>query len=232
METSARPRTAAIILARMDSSRFPGKQLKLLGGLPIIEHVLRRLERCEVFDSIVLATTSRDCDEALADYFEAAGGKVYRAADDEVLDVAKRFVSAADSVGATYAMRANGDSPFPDAWLIGQGMAQLAGAPDLVTNLRPRSYPYGISVELVKVDTLRRELPALSESQREHVTACFYAAPDRFKIAAVPPCPWPPCPMRLTVDEPGDLEALEQVVARLPVPVLEADMPTIIAAAG
>jgi spore coat polysaccharide biosynthesis protein SpsF len=216
----------------MDSRRFPGKALRELAGMPIIEHALRRLERCECFDHVVLATTGRSVDDALAERFAEFGGRVYRASDDEVHDVAKRFVSAAKSVGASVAMRANGDSPFPDRWLIEQGMALLANDPDLVTNLLPRSYPYGISVELVNVEALRRELPNITEAQREHVTACFYAAPERFNIMSVPPCPWPPCPMRLTVDEPADLDALEKVLARLPCPVLDADMPTIIAAAA
>jgi spore coat polysaccharide biosynthesis protein SpsF len=226
-----RPRLAAIILARLDSSRFPGKALRELASVAIIEHVLRRLERCEVFDDIVLATTSRKCDDALAEYFIAAGGTVYRATNDEVHNVAKRFVSAAQSVGATVAMRANGDSPFPDRWLIEQGVAALTDEPDLVTNLLPRSYPYGISVELVKVAILERELASLDAAQTEHVTAVFYAEPGRFRIATVPLCPWDPCPMRLTVDEPGDLTQLEQLVSCLEAPVLEADMPSIIEAA-
>lgn len=224
--------TAAIILARLDSRRFPGKALQKLGDMTVIEQVFRRLQRCETFDHILLATTGRTCDDPLAEHFASLGGGVYRAENDEFSNVAKRFVSAARSVGADYALRANGDSPFLDRWLITQGMAGLDDTPDLVTNLLPRSYPYGVSVELVRTETLAKELPALDDACQEHVTACFYKEPDKFKILAVPPCPWLPCAMRLTVDKPEDLQRLQAVLDHLPTPALETEMPALIATAN
>lgn len=227
-----RPVIAAIILARLDSRRFPGKALQKLGDKAVIEHVLRRLQACQAFDHIVLATTGRACDDPLALHFAELGGTVYRAPDDEFANVAKRFVSAAAAVGADYALRANGDSPFLDCWLIGQGIDKLTEQPDLVTNLLPRSYPYGISVELVRIATLAAELPALDDAAQEHVTACFYQQPDRFNIVSVPPCPWPPCQMRMTVDEPEDLDRLNALLLRLGPSGTSADMPAVIAAAN
>src|SRR5262245_36417688 len=116
-----KPAASAIIVARMDSRRFPGKALCKLAGIPLIEHTLRRLERCGVFEQIVLATTQRDCDDILAARFTAMGGRVYRGSDEEVDNVAQRFVFAAKSIEAEYALRANGDSPLVDRWLIAQG---------------------------------------------------------------------------------------------------------------
>lgn len=225
------PSASAIILARMDSRRFPGKALSQLAGLPLIEHALRRLEGCAFLDAILLATTQRSCDDILAERFVAMGGRVYRGPDEEVNNVARRFVSAANAIGAEYALRANGDSPLLDRWLVGQGMRLLDAETDLVTNLLPRTYPYGVSVEIVKVATLERELPALDDGQRQHLTACFYAAPERFKVIAMPPSPWPPCEMRLTVDLPEDIERLTRIIERLPGPLTEVDVPTFIAAA-
>ena len=228
------PPLAAIILARMDSSRFPGKALRDLGGMPVIEHVLRRLERCGDFDSrIVLATTSRPCDAPLAECFAALGGEVYLGPEDELANVAKRFIGAAKSLGAGHALRVNGDSPFPDPGLIRDAVAVLQSrTPDLVTNLIPRTYPYGISVELVRVATLDENLPRLTADQQEHVTAVFYDEPDRFQIAAVPPCPWTWTGVRFTVDESDDLSILQRVIARLPCSALDADLSTLIAASG
>jgi spore coat polysaccharide biosynthesis protein SpsF len=224
-------KTSAVILARLDSSRLPGKALLPLAGMPIIEHVLRRMERCGVFDSIVLATTGRSVDLPLAEFFASAGGLVYRGADDEVNNVAKRFVSAAKSVGAEFALRVNGDSPFPDPGLIRQGVNLLNSSTDLVTNLVDRTYPYGVSAELVRVACLEEQLPSLSEKEKEHVTACFYGHLDRFQIRSTADCPWPPCKLRLTVDEPGDIAVLEEVLSQLTVLPTEADLLSIIEAA-
>ncbi len=223
---------AAVILARLDSARLPGKALLSLMGMPIIEHALRRIERCRQFDSIILATTGRDVDTPLADFFCSAGGLVYRGGPDEVVNVAKRFVSAAKSVGADYALRVNGDSPFPDPWLLQQGVGLIDGSVDLVTNLVMRTYPYGVSAELVRIDCLEKELPGLTQNEQEHLTTCFYAHPERFLVRSIPPCPWPKCQTRLTVDEPGDLAVLERVLKALKIPPVEADIPAIIAAAN
>lgn len=226
------PALAAIILARLDSRRFPGKALQRLEDMTVIEHVLRRLEHCNVFDSIVLATTARACDDALAAHFTALGGQVYRATEDEVNDVARRFVSAARSVGAVYALRANGDSPFLDPWLVREGVHLLITEPDLATNLLPRSYPYGVSVEIVKVSALASVLEEMDNAEREHVTAFIYNHAERFQIASTPMCPWPACSTRLTIDEPQDLERLQRLIQKLQVPALEIGITSMIAAAN
>lgn len=52
-------RIAAIIPARMASSRLPGKPLLTLQGLPMIEHVRRRALLCQEFAEVVVATCDR-----------------------------------------------------------------------------------------------------------------------------------------------------------------------------
>ena len=64
-------RIAAIIPARMASSRFPGKPLLEVRGLPMIEHVRRRALRCRRFAEVVVAT----CDREIAQVVERAGGR-------------------------------------------------------------------------------------------------------------------------------------------------------------
>jgi spore coat polysaccharide biosynthesis protein SpsF len=221
------PHCTAVILARMDSQRFPGKALKKLGQMTLMGHVLHRLKRCNAFDSTILATTSRE-----VDHFLALGGSVYRCPEDEVANVAKRFVSAAQGVDAQYGMRVNGDSPLLDPELMKQSMLLLKGQPDLVTNLHPRSYPYGISVELVKIASLQKELRIMTCREQEHVTMKFYQDSKRFKIASLPSCIWPSCKIRLTVDEPQDLENLQAIANRLSVPIEDADMLAIIKSAN
>lgn len=202
--------------------------------MPIIEHVLRRLDRCGVFGAgIVLATTNRPCDIPLAERFAAMGGRVYLAGESEVTNVAKRFVSAAKFLGAEYALRANGDSPFPDSWLIGQGVGVMqTQAADIVTNLLPRTYPYGVSLEVVRVAALEGALPNLSVAQKEHVTACFYDQPEKFNIAVVQSCPWALSDIRFTIDDPHELATLERVIDFLPCPVVDANISMLLAAAA
>lgn len=86
-------KVAAVIPARMASSRFPGKPLVSVRGLPMVEHVRRRVERAGCFSEVVVAT----CDREVADAVRAFGGKVrmtaptHEAATDRVREAAHQL---------------------------------------------------------------------------------------------------------------------------------------------
>ncbi|TFH40169.1 MAG: 3-deoxy-manno-octulosonate cytidylyltransferase [ANME-2 cluster archaeon] len=61
----------AIIPARMGSSRFPGKPMANIHGMPMIGHVLLRSQMSELLDDVYVAT----CDKEIADYVKSIGGK-------------------------------------------------------------------------------------------------------------------------------------------------------------
>lgn len=54
---------AAIIPARLQSSRYPRKILLPIHGIPMIEHVRRRALICEKFSEVIVAT----CDNEIAE---------------------------------------------------------------------------------------------------------------------------------------------------------------------
>ena len=60
-----------VIPARMGSSRFPGKPLALIHGMPMIEHVYKRSAMSESLDELYVAT----CDKEIYDAVEQFGGK-------------------------------------------------------------------------------------------------------------------------------------------------------------
>ncbi|NHQ59235.1 3-deoxy-manno-octulosonate cytidylyltransferase [Chlorobium sp. BLA1] len=59
-----------IIPARMASSRYPGKPLERIMGLPMVEHVRRRALMAMGVDMVAVAT----CDASIKDVVEAYGG--------------------------------------------------------------------------------------------------------------------------------------------------------------
>ncbi len=65
------PMITVVIPARMASSRFPGKPLTPILGLPLIEHVRRRALLARGVDLVVVAT----CDEEIKAAVERHGGK-------------------------------------------------------------------------------------------------------------------------------------------------------------
>ncbi|MDP2877827.1 MAG: hypothetical protein Q8O00_16675, partial [Holophaga sp.] len=64
-------KVVALIPARMASSRFPGKPLALIAGLPMIEHVRRRVLLSDAVDEVIVAT----CDQDIMDAVTGFGGR-------------------------------------------------------------------------------------------------------------------------------------------------------------
>ena len=71
----------AIVQARVSSSRFPGKVLAPLRGVPLAVYILRRLEKSKRVDTVMLATSTAADDAPLAETVERAGFRVYRGRD-------------------------------------------------------------------------------------------------------------------------------------------------------
>ena len=64
--------TAIVIPARMDSSRFPGKPMKKINGIPMIGHCYYRANMSKLKNSVYVAT----CDKEISDYIKSIGGNV------------------------------------------------------------------------------------------------------------------------------------------------------------
>jgi 3-deoxy-manno-octulosonate cytidylyltransferase (CMP-KDO synthetase) len=65
-------RAIAIIPARMNSSRFPGKPLEPILGIPLIGHCVHRAKLVSELDAVFIAT----CDREIADYGRSIGCEV------------------------------------------------------------------------------------------------------------------------------------------------------------
>ena len=67
----------AVIPARMASSRYPGKPMALIHGIPMIGHCYFRVNMCTDVDATYVAT----CDQKIYDYIESIGGKAVMTSD-------------------------------------------------------------------------------------------------------------------------------------------------------
>ena len=66
-----------LIPARMASSRFPGKPLAKISGVPMLGHVYSRSKLCQLLTDVYVAT----CDKEIMDYIESIGGKAVMTAN-------------------------------------------------------------------------------------------------------------------------------------------------------
>lgn len=67
----------AIIPARMGSSRFPGKPMTNIHGMPMVGHVFHRTRMCPLVSETYVAT----CDEEIYDYVSQNSGQAIMTAD-------------------------------------------------------------------------------------------------------------------------------------------------------
>lgn len=202
-----------VIVARLDSSRLPGKVLASVGDRRVLDLLLERATATRGVDRFILATTGRSVDDPLVRFAEEVGLEVYRGDTD---DVARRVLEAAEGVDGTFIVRLNADSPFVDAPLLDKAIALArTGDFDLVTNLLPRTYPYGVTAEVLRRSALASAQPQLWWEDREHVTRFFYRQPERFNICNIRAPESVTTQARLVVDTKEDLARLRAVAAEL-----------------
>ena len=205
---------AAILQARMSSTRLPGKVMKPLAGAPMIERQLERLRRCATLDRLVVATSDDASDDPLAAHLTGLGVDVHRGPLDDVLG---RVLGAMDACGITGdVVRLTADCPLADPHVIDDGVRLRAKlGVDYVSNGRRRTYPHGLDMEVFTAEALRvagRE--ATDAYDREHVTPFIYHHPERFSLADLVQ-DRDESRLRWTVDTAEDYAFVERVYAAL-----------------
>lgn len=201
------------IQARASSVRLPGKVLRQVQGKPLLQYLIERLQHAQRAYALVLATSDAPDDDPVAWLGGDLGIRVERGPLDDVLG---RFLGAARRCGVPYFVRVSGDSPLLDPALVDRGVDLFREVPaDLVTNVFPRSYPKGQSVEVVAVEALDRVAAASTDPEdREHVTRYLYRHPDRFRIRNFARTQ-NSGEMQLSVDTAEDFDRFGAMVARM-----------------
>jgi spore coat polysaccharide biosynthesis protein SpsF len=167
-------RVGAVILSRYNSSRLPGKALKLIHGKSTLSYIIERLLTVFSTDEIILATSTESSDDPIAAFAQENGIACFRGS---LNNVAERFFFAAKSQNWDYAVRINGDNIFADIPLMTQ-IKKIAetGEHDFVSNVKNRTFPKGMSVEAVRLSHYAFLLDAINASNyyQEHVTIYLY----------------------------------------------------------
>ena len=70
-------RIIGIIPARMESSRYPGKPLAKIHGIPMVGHCYLRSKMCSLLDEVYVAT----CNKEVVDYMTSIGGQAIMTAN-------------------------------------------------------------------------------------------------------------------------------------------------------
>lgn len=207
-----------IVQARMSSQRLPSKVLALVNEKPLLQYLLERLGNCSSIDQIVVATSDNKSDDPIAEFCNEYGALCNRG---PLQNVAKRFYMVLEKYNFDAFVRICGDSPILDQRLIDQALKIYDEKCDLVTNILPRSYPLGQSVEVIRASTFKKVYDKMSTPDHfEHVTKYYYEKPDEFRIKNFSNKK-NLSSYRLVVDTPEDLKRIEKIIVSMTKPHIE-----------
>jgi len=125
----SRLKIIGIVPARMASSRFPGKPMYRISGMPMVEHVYRRAALFSRWDGLYLAT----CDTEIADHGRAKGWPVVMTSDkharclDRVAEAVEKC--GQDVSGNDVVVCVQGDEPMLQPDMIDAAIAPLLEHP-------------------------------------------------------------------------------------------------------
>lgn len=129
-----------VIPARMSASRFPGKPLAKICGLPMIEHVYKRCAMATVLSDLYIAT----CDDEIVRATEAFGGKAvmtrdtHQRASDRVAE-AIEIIEARTGKKVDIVVMIQGDEPMVIPEMLDMAVAPILKEKNIfVTNLAAR----------------------------------------------------------------------------------------------
>jgi len=164
--------TGIIVLCRYNSSRLYGKILKKINGKEILQYIFERLEELNENHPIVVCTSVEETDDPIIDFCRNNNIDFFRGSLE---NVAERFLSCAKIYNLENAVRINGDNLFLDSELIKQMIGVIETKKAMfVSNVKDRTFPKGMSVEIVNVEFYQKHYPRFLPEDLEHVMTYFY----------------------------------------------------------
>lgn len=200
----------AIIQARFNSQRLPGKVLLPLGGKTILENVVERVSKAKKVNQVIVATSVNSSDDKIADLCESRNLTCFRGDLDDVLS---RFYEAAKKFEAKNICRITADCPLIAPELIDQAVEAFEeGKYDYISTGRIEStFPDGLDTEIFTFEALEKAFKeAKLSSEREHVTPYIWKNPDKFNTHTLNNNE-DLSNIRLTVDESEDYELMKKI---------------------
>lgn len=176
----------AIIQARMNSTRLPGKvTLPFVAGYTFLGWAIERIRLSKMVDRVVVATSTDSRNDAIEELCARHAVAVVRGSED---DVVARFAGAIRQFPANVIVRATADNPLVDLVEMDR-MIGLLEAEDLeYATAHSAGFALGTGTEAFTVEAFARVAAAVLDAyEREHVTPYFYRHSALFRQRKMTP---------------------------------------------
>jgi len=210
-------KTVAIIQARTDSTRLPGKVLLPLDCEHVLTHDVRRVRTAKTIDRVVIATSIKKPDDAIEQFTKEQDISIHRGSEP---NVQQRIFDAATAHDADVVVRITADCPLIDPETIDRIASRIQdGTAEYATNIIERTFPRGLDVEAFTYESFERVVAeATTQAEREHVTPYYRENPGEFDIENVNSSEVfkeekyiNRTDLRLTLDEAADYRLLKRI---------------------
>jgi glutamate-1-semialdehyde 2,1-aminomutase len=199
----------AIIQARYNSTRFPGKILKKINNKTVLEILIRRLSKSKYISKIIVACTKSRNDKAILEICKKLSIDYFIGNENDVLD---RFYNSAKKYKGINIVRITSDCPLIDPEIVDKVINNffLKGV-DYASNINPATFPDGLDVEVFKFSALKEAyIKANQSKEREHVTPYIINNTKFKKFNLKNSVDY--SSLRLTLDEKEDFILIEKII--------------------
>ena len=172
-----------IIQARFSSKRLPGKVLRKIKNKEILLHIVEKLKKNKNINKTIVAISTSKLDNKIKffckkkklDYFRGNLQNVYR-----------RYFDLLIKEKCDFFIRVCADSPLLSEKILKRlifFLKKYKNKYHLYTNVFPRSYPKGLSLEIINRKVFMDNIKNIkTQMLKEHITKYFYSNHKKFKI--------------------------------------------------
>ena len=175
-----------IIQARMNSTRLPGKAMKIIDNKTTLNHIIDQLSFSKFLKKIVIATSKNKNDDIIKNHADEIGIPCFRG---KLYDVLDRHYQCAKKFSFDTIVRIPSDKPLIDPVIVDQVIKKYyLNKPDYISNfVYPLKYNVGTEVEIFSFKALENASKLIEKSlDREHIFPFFHNNKKYFKIDFIP----------------------------------------------
>jgi len=200
-------KVSAIIQARLDSQRLPGKVLLKIRNKTILEHIVLRLNKSKKIDEIIVATSNHKSDIEIVNLCKKKKIKFFCGSKNNLV---QRYLGASKKYNCKNIVRITGDCPLIDPHIIDEIIDIYHNSSYELVSLFGE-FPDGLDVSILSIKALKKiKLYAKKNYEREHIFQSVYNNPNKFKFLDYEKFS-KLGGLRLTLDEPKDYDLISKI---------------------
>ena len=189
-----------LVLARLNSTRLPGKMMLPILGKPLITLLSERLFASGFEGPYILATSTSPSDNPLVELGSQLGFQCFRGSEDDVVD---RMQAAMKHFRLDFAVVIEGDELFVDSKVISAVMRLASKSEHNV--IKVKSGPIGSWITGISFQSIEHINKTKGDASTDGWVDLFKKIPSQISLDYDPPLPYFNRKIRLTIDYPQDL---------------------------